>query len=106
MDTTYRQEVLNVLLAQLLQERGIISAPESIISLGVKPKRNMPDIIVDFNGLRTVIEGEVADQADAQSRALAAARKRVETGIAHIGKTQPCACGMATRSSPMRDIFA
>jgi hypothetical protein len=35
--------------------------------------------------LRTVIEGEVDDQAGAADRALGAARRRVEQGIAHIG---------------------
>jgi hypothetical protein len=29
MNTGYRQEVFNVLLAQLLQERGVIAAPET-----------------------------------------------------------------------------
>jgi len=79
----YRQEVFNVLLAQLLQERGVISAPEKIIQAG--GERKMPDVIVSFNGLRTAIEGEVGGKPDAAERALASARRRVEDGIAHIG---------------------
>ncbi len=67
----YRQEVLNVLLAQLLQERGVISAPENIIYLGADHKRRMPDVtIVNFQGLRTVIEAEVGGLPDAQNKAL------------------------------------
>ncbi len=81
----YRQEVFNVLLAQLLQERGAVSAPENIIKLGGGKSRKMPDVIVTFRGLRTALEGEVDDQGHAHDKALAAARQRVETGIAHIG---------------------
>ncbi len=82
----YRQEVLNVLLAQLLQERGVISAPENIIYLGADHKRRMPDVtIVNFQGLRTVIEAEVGGLPDAQNKALDSAKRRVEEGIAHIG---------------------
>jgi len=81
----YRQEVLNVVLAQLLEERGLISPPESIIKLATVGQRRVPDVIVSFQGLRTAIEGEVSDQPHAQTRALQSARKRVEEGIAHIG---------------------
>jgi hypothetical protein len=81
----YRQEVFNVLLAQLLQERGVISAPEDIIKVGIKKARRMPDVIVDFRGLRTAIEGEVSDQPNAETKAFDSAKKRVVEGIAHIG---------------------
>lgn len=81
----YRQEVFNVLLAQLLQERGVISAPESMLRAAESHGRRMPDVLVNFNGLRLMIEGEVADQPDAESKALASASQRVKEGIAHIG---------------------
>ncbi len=81
----YRQEVFNVLLAQLLSKRGVISAPENIVKSNLTQARRMPDVIVSFNGLRTAIEGEVGDHADAPTLALESARKRVEEGIAHIG---------------------
>ena len=84
MTHNYRQEVLNVVLAQLLQERGIISAPEDVLKTSPKDTRKMPDVMVDFFGLRTAIEGEVDDQDDAAIKALASARKRVDQGIAHI----------------------
>ena len=45
----------------------------------------MPDLIVNFYGLRTMIEGEVNDRPDAEPKALDAARRRVVEGIAHIG---------------------
>jgi len=79
----FRQEVLNVILAQLLREREIISAPEDVLASA--EGRRMPDVLVDFGGLRTAIEGEVADQADAAAKALASATGRVEQGIAQIG---------------------
>jgi hypothetical protein len=79
----YRQEVFNVLLAQLLQERGNVSAPEDVLK--TSEGRRMPDVMVDFSGLRTIIEGEVDDQPGAETRASVSAASRVETGIAHIG---------------------
>lgn len=80
----YRQEVFNVLLAQLLQERGIISAPEDVLKASPDSNRRMPDVLVDFFGLRTVIEGEVDDQPNYGPKALGSAKRRVEQGIAHI----------------------
>lgn len=79
----FRQEVLNVVLAQLLRERGIISAPEDV--LASSEGRRMPDVLVDFAGLRTAIEGEVDDQPDALQKAQSSAARRVEQGIAQIG---------------------
>jgi len=84
MSADYRQEVLNVILAQLLQDRGIVSVPEGIIK-SIDNRRRMPDVMVDFLGLRMMIEGEVSDQRDAEERALRSAQRRVEEGLAHIG---------------------
>ena len=85
MKTGYRQEVLNVILAQILRERVVVSVPEKVLKEILSKKRRMPDVMVDFMGLRTVIEGEVDDQPDAKKKAWESARKRVEEGIAHIG---------------------
>lgn len=84
MPTTYRQEVFNVLLAQLLQEKGVVSAPERILR-AEQSSRRMPDVLVEYNGLRLMIEGEVDDQSDATQKAADSASRRVEEGIAHIG---------------------
>jgi hypothetical protein len=77
-----RQEVLNVILAQLLQERGLVAAPEEILRQPPKERR-LPDVLIDFQGLRLVIEAEFG----IQKRELAwdKARHRVEEAIAHIG---------------------
>jgi len=85
MSDGYRQEVFNVLLARLLQERGVIAAPETILKTDLTSERRMPDVIVSFYGLRLVIEGEVSDNPYAEERALTSVRKRVEEGIAQIG---------------------
>lgn len=80
-----RQEVLNVLLAQVLDERGVGSVPETIIKHGANQTRHMPDVLVRYMGLRVALEGEVGDQSDALARAMNSARARVEEGLAHIG---------------------
>lgn len=82
---TYREEVLNVLLALLLHERGIVSAPEQSFQDLVRMRRHVPDVLVLFQGLRTAIEGKVADLPAAGDDAIQAAKGRVEQGIAHIG---------------------
>jgi hypothetical protein len=84
MSPSQRREVFNVVLAQLLQERGAVVAPESIMYSGVERKRQMPEVIVTYQGLRTAIEGEI-EAPDAREKAMASATRRVETGIAHIG---------------------
>src|SRR3989442_7311671 len=79
-----RQEVLNVLTAQLLQERGIVAVPESIIPDVHGGSRGMPDVLVDFQGLRLAVEGEFAAPR-AMEKARASALRRVTDGIAHVG---------------------
>jgi hypothetical protein len=77
-----RQEVLNVLLAQLLQERGLIAAPEQILRMP-EGARQLPDVLVDFRGLRLAIEAETG--MTRRNAAFQKAVSRVESGIAHIG---------------------
>ena len=79
-----RQEVLNVLIAQLLEQRGLVAVPESIIPATGRQRRRMPDVLVDFRGLRLAIEGEFA-AAQAMKKARDSAADRVTTGIAHVG---------------------
>jgi hypothetical protein len=80
-----RQEVLNVLLAQLLQERGLVSAPEQILHPPGIGAARMPDVLVEYQGLRLMIEGEIASTPQAAEAAAAKALGRVEQGIAHLG---------------------
>jgi len=85
-DGGYREGVFNVVLAQLLDERGVVCAPEKVLRRVARQRwRRMPDVLVTFQGLRTIIEGKVSDQAGAKEASLDAARKRVEEGISHMG---------------------
>lgn len=79
-----RQEVMNVLLAQLLQERGLVAAPEQIFK---QPLRSvsLPDVIVDFQGLRLAIECEFGKDGTAKKAAYQAAKNRVEQALSHVG---------------------
>jgi hypothetical protein len=81
----YREEVFNVLLALLLHERGVVTAPEQSLRQAIEQRRHVPDVLVVYRGLRTVIEGKVADKADANEKALEQARDRVNSGVAHVG---------------------
>jgi len=81
----YREEVFNVLLALLLHERGVVTAPEQSLRQAIEQRRRVPDVLVVYRGLRTVIEGKVADKAGAGEKALGQARDRVNSGIAHVG---------------------
>jgi hypothetical protein len=81
----YREEVFNVLLALILHKRGIVTAPEKSFKKALQERRHVPDVLVTFRGLRTAIEGKVADKAAAEEKALSQARDRVNNGVAHIG---------------------
>jgi hypothetical protein len=80
-----RQEVLNVLLAQSLNKRGIIAAPEQILHAAADHTRHMPDVMVDFQGLRLAIEGDFDGSPGAEQAVAEQTRDRVEQGIAHLG---------------------
>jgi hypothetical protein len=79
----YREEVLNVLLAQLLADRGLVTTPESAVR-SAEDARRLPDVLVVFQGLRLVVEGKY-DDAQASTAVLTQATERVEQGVAHIG---------------------
>ena len=74
----FRQEVLNVKLAELLAQRGLVALPEQRLP------EALPDVLVIFRGLRLNIEGEVSDQVGAEQKAWGKASERVRRDIAHI----------------------
>ncbi len=80
-----RQEVLNVLLAQVLAEHGVVAAPEQILSEPSSQALRLPDVLVDFNGLRLAIEAEIGEDETAKATAFNKAQERVYEGLAHIG---------------------
>jgi type I restriction-modification system DNA methylase subunit len=76
-----REEVLNVHLAIILKEQGLVSAPESILRLPDGRKR-YPDVLVEYRDLRVAIEGKIGDVSGASAECLKAANQRVEERIA------------------------
>lgn len=78
-----RQEVLNVLLARLLQSEGLVVDAEVMLKAAAGGRR-APDVIVDFGGLRVAIEGDFADRAGVEQAVARQAIGRVNEGIAHI----------------------
>jgi hypothetical protein len=79
-----REEVLNVLLAELLEERGLWSVPESIRH-GRGRDRRLPDItLADLWGVRIILEGRILENAEDRESLLRDARRRVEEGLCPI----------------------
>lgn len=87
MSDVFREEVLNVALAELLKKRGSLSTPERIRKI-VTPsgrERRMPDItIAGFQGVRIVLEGRSGETPNVETTLSEDARRRVEEGIAPI----------------------
>ena len=79
----FREEVLNVYLARLLDQRGLVSAPETVRS-GPAGSTRLRDVVVTFRGLRLLIEGKVDDVPDARNVVAGQAQERVDEGLAHI----------------------
>src|SRR5713226_356256 len=80
----FREEVVNVALAELLEQRGMLSVPETIRKSIERKTRDLPDIIVaDLLGIRMVIEGRF-NAGRARDSLLKDARERVEQGISPV----------------------
>ncbi len=72
----FREEVLNVTVASLLTRRGIAAHPETI-----QAQRQLPDVLVDLDGLLLVIEG----RDDRARRSLFQdARERIVDGVSDV----------------------
>ncbi len=80
MHDRQREEVLNTCLADVLHAFGINADPETIQSGG----KHRPDVILDYRGMRVVIEGKLADTAKARDKVAQQAQQRVDLGIAQI----------------------
>ncbi len=74
-----RQEVLNTVLAQLLEQEGLIARPEQRTAQG-----KSPDVWLVLGGLTLLLEAEVDDQPDAAARAYHKAAERIEQGLCHL----------------------
>jgi len=81
----FREEVVNVVLAALLEQRGMLSVPETIRKSIARKTRDLPDIVVaDLLGIRMVIEGRFNSGKTARDSLLTDARERVELGISPV----------------------
>lgn len=81
----FREEVVNVALAELLEQRGMVSVPETIRKSVARQTRDLPDIIVaDLLGIRMVIEGRFNSGQPARASLLKDARGRVEQGVSPV----------------------
>jgi hypothetical protein len=81
----FREEVVNVALAELLEQRGMLSVPETIRKLIARKTRALPDIIVaDLLGIRMVIEGRFNSGLNSRESLLKDSRERVEQGISPV----------------------
>ena len=79
MSDRQREEVCNVYLAELLCGLGLKAAPETI-----QPGGKLPDVLIQYRGMRIIIEGKYADVSGAEKVVLNDAQKRIDLGIAHI----------------------
>ncbi len=77
-----REEVINVYLAECLQEMGVKAIGEQIeVKQGI---RSMPDVMVDYRGLRCIIEGKFNDVANPRAAVQQDASGRVRDGIVYM----------------------
>jgi hypothetical protein len=70
----YREEVINVELAELLKRYNLQADPETI------RKGNKPDVIINMGGLKVIIEGRFGQEQSLRRDV----RRRIEEGIADI----------------------
>jgi hypothetical protein len=80
-----REEVLNVVLAESLSAFGIQAAPETIQRKKANGHgRALPDVLIDYRGMRIAIEGKYDTAASAQDVVARQAKERISSGIAQI----------------------
>lgn len=78
----FREEVVNVKLAELLEQRDVVSLPEQVISDLVENNR-MPDIMTaNLLGVRVVIEGRIGKSPSVRGSLVEDCKERVAEGIA------------------------
>jgi hypothetical protein len=78
----FREEVVNVKLAELLEQRDVVSLPEQVISDLVENNR-MPDIMTaNLLGVRVVIEGRLGQTSTVRESLVEDCKERVAEGIA------------------------
>mgnify|MGYP000150216771 CR=1 FL=1 len=79
MWTKISEPNLNVMLAELLSESGIKALGE--VTVKRFRKRYQPDVILEINGIRIIIEGKYPGQRE---KLIEDAEKRIENGLCDI----------------------
>ena len=70
---------------ELLEQRGLLSVPETIRKSIARRTRDLPDILVgDLLGIRIVIEGRFDNGKSSRESLLKDSRERVENGISPV----------------------
>jgi hypothetical protein len=84
MTDKHREEVLNVTLAELLCGYGMAATPESIQTKAHGGSKALPDVLIQYRGMRLAIEGKYADVARSEAVVSKQAQERIDTGISQI----------------------
>lgn len=80
----HREEVLNVLLAELLTTYGLDATPESVQRTAGAKAVALPDVLVRYRGMRLVLEGKYADSPRAEQVVARQAQDRIDAGVAQF----------------------
>lgn len=72
--TQFREEVVNVVFAQLLSSYGLAADPETV------QNTKLPDVLINMSGIKVILEGRFGSKAKLQDDA----KRRVEDGLADI----------------------
>jgi hypothetical protein len=99
MSGGFREEVVNVRLAELLEERDIVSLPEQVVS-NITDERRLPDIMTaHFWGVRTVIEGRIGQSSGVKTSLEEDCMERIQEGIAPLAVAVAYPDGIQSASS-------
>jgi hypothetical protein len=90
MTHKFREEVLNVQLAELFTEQQLAATPETIRG------RALPDVLVSLGGLKLIVEGRRATQ---KKSLFDDARERVAEGVADLSMAVLYGQGLNTAGS-------
>lgn len=74
-----REEVLNICFAQVLCGIGLDAAPETI-----QHGNKLPDVLIQYQGMRIIIEGKYEDAKKAKAVVTRQAQERIDLGLAQI----------------------
>lgn len=80
--SSYREEAVNVTLAEAMQRLGAPSRAETIVHKG--KSKNYPDVRTTWAGLRVVIEAKYAGSG-AEERVTSQVEERLESGLGEVG---------------------